>query len=161
MKLPQRVILASGSPRRQELLKYVIPRFEIIPSGAPEEAKGAPAPRDVELALIKARDLAAKNADALVIGADTLVALRGACWASRGTKKTPRYAAHALRLHAQGLHRPRADIRGKERTACCVTDVTFAKRRKRRSGITSPRASRWTRRARTAFRAMAPSSSRA
>jgi septum formation protein len=128
MKLPQRVILASGSPRRQELLKYVIPRFEIIPSGAPEEAKGAPAPRDVELALIKARDIAAKNADALVIGADTLVALRGRVL---GKPRDEEDAARMLRMLSGCTHKVYTGLAlisgGKERTACCVTDVTFAK----------------------------------
>jgi septum formation protein len=122
-----RVVLASGSPRRQELLKYVIPEFEIIPSGAPEEAEGHPAKRVVELALVKARDIAARCPDALVIGADTLVALRGQVL---GKPKDEAEAAAMLRMLSNRTHKVYTGLAlisgGNERTACCMTRVTFA-----------------------------------
>jgi septum formation protein len=127
MKLPQRVVLASGSPRRQELLKFVIPSFEVIPSGAPEEAEGHPAKRVVELALIKARDVAARCPDALVIGADTLVALQGRVL---GKPENEAEAADMLRLLSNRTHKVYTGLTlihgGHERTACCMTRVTFA-----------------------------------
>jgi len=70
----KRVILASASPRRKELLAYIIPRFDVVPSGIDETASGKPAEQVKKLALDKALDVASKHRDALVIGADTLVA---------------------------------------------------------------------------------------
>ncbi len=127
MKLPERVVLASGSPRRQELLKFVIPSFEVIPSGAPEDAGGHPASRVVELALVKARDVAARCESALVIGADTLVALQGKVL---GKPQDEAEAAAMLRLLSGRTHRVYTGLalihEGHERTACCMTRVTFA-----------------------------------
>ncbi len=68
------MILASASPRRKELLTYIIPRFDVVPSGIDETASGTPAEQVKKLALDKALDVASKHPDALVIGADTLVA---------------------------------------------------------------------------------------
>ncbi len=70
-----RVILASASPRRKELLGYIIPEFEIIPSGIDETATGSPAAQVKMLAADKAADIARQYPEALVIGADTLVAV--------------------------------------------------------------------------------------
>ncbi len=70
-----RVILASASPRRKELLAYIIPAFEIIPSGIDETATGTPAAQVKMLAVDKAADIARQYPEALVIGADTLVAV--------------------------------------------------------------------------------------
>ncbi len=123
----RRIILASGSPRRQELLKFVVPEFDVIPSGAPEEAEGHPMRRVVELAQVKARDIAAQYPDALVIGADTLVAIRGRVL---GKPQDEEESASMLRMLAGRTHKVYtglALIQGeKVRTACCVTRVTFA-----------------------------------
>ncbi len=70
-----RVILASASPRRKELLSYIIPAFDIIPSGIDETATGTPAAQVKMLAADKAADIARQVPQALVIGADTLVAV--------------------------------------------------------------------------------------
>lgn len=70
-----RVILASASPRRKELLSYIIPEFEVIPSGIDEIATGSPNDQVKQLAADKAADIARQYPDALVIGADTLVAV--------------------------------------------------------------------------------------
>lgn len=123
----RRVILASASPRRQELLKFVIPEFDVAPSGAPEEASGHPASRVVELALVKARDIAARYPDALIIGADTLVALRGHVL---GKPQDEADAAAMLRMLSGRTHKVYTGLAlitgAKARTACCVTRVTFA-----------------------------------
>ena len=71
----KRIILASGSPRRRELLAYILPEFDVIPSGIEEIASGSPAQQVEKLAADKAADIAAKHPDAVVIGADTLVAV--------------------------------------------------------------------------------------
>lgn len=71
-KVHVRIILASGSPRRRELLARVVESFEIIPSACEEPADGPPEERVVRSACVKARDIAQSHRG-LVIGADTLV----------------------------------------------------------------------------------------
>lgn len=72
---PERIILASASPRRQELLKKVFSTFEVMPTEVEEIVpEGTPARLQSEyLAMIKARPLADQYPDALVIGSDTTV----------------------------------------------------------------------------------------
>jgi len=74
-----RVILASASPRRQELLRLTGLSFEILPSAVDEgDVTGEPAEVARRLAERKAEEVAARHPDALVIGADTIVTLDGA-----------------------------------------------------------------------------------
>ncbi len=75
----EKVILASQSPRRRELLARVFPAFEVIPSCA-EECADAQTPAEYvkALAKVKAEEVATRvGEDALVIGSDTVVALDG------------------------------------------------------------------------------------
>jgi septum formation protein len=68
-------ILASGSPRRKQLLKKIIPDFKVISSDA-EELKshsGGPLTLVQENAKKKAIPVAANNPSCWVLGADTLV----------------------------------------------------------------------------------------
>lgn len=76
MKLPP-LILASASPRRAELLRQLKLEFEIIPSDAKEVFDEHLSPLEIcQLnAHRKARVVAKKIPDALVLGADTLVFL--------------------------------------------------------------------------------------
>jgi septum formation protein len=68
-----RVVLASASPRRRELLGALLDHFEVAPS-AVEETFGADPVADAEsLALAKARDIATAHPGAVVIGSDTIV----------------------------------------------------------------------------------------
>jgi septum formation protein len=73
-----RVILASASPRRHELLKQIVTDFEICPADLDEDALTLANPYEtaVLLAQQKAASVFAKNPDALVIGSDTVVALQ-------------------------------------------------------------------------------------
>ncbi len=77
----RRIVLASSSPRRQELLSKVGLDFEVIPAAFDESAaSGSPDQVVKELALEKAREVARKlehEQDALVIGADTVVYIDG------------------------------------------------------------------------------------
>ena len=71
------VILASASPRRQELLHLIIPSFEVEPSSA-EDHLHLPAELTAEeepeyLARVKACDIAARHPGHVVIGSDTVV----------------------------------------------------------------------------------------
>ena len=76
MKLPP-LILASASPRRSELLKLLELDFTVLPSAADEVSHDHLTPLEVcQLnAHRKARAVAKKIPDALVLGADTLVFL--------------------------------------------------------------------------------------
>ena len=70
-------ILASASPRRAELLKELNLDFQILPSNVPEVMDEYLTPFEIcQLnAHRKARAVAKKHPDALVVGADTLVFL--------------------------------------------------------------------------------------
>jgi len=70
-------ILASGSPRRKELLSLIIPEFEILVSGCEEFVpEGTPAEKvPALLAEQKALAVAKLRPDDVVIGSDTVVVL--------------------------------------------------------------------------------------
>ena len=78
MNLPP-LILASASPRRAELLRQLKLDFQILPSDAKEIFDEQLSPLELcQLnAHLKARAVAKKNPDSLVLGADTLVFLDG------------------------------------------------------------------------------------
>lgn len=75
-----RIILASASPRRKELLHQCgVPDFEIIPSHAEEIVPTEENLHALMLvnACLKADDVAHQYPDALVIGADTMIEFEG------------------------------------------------------------------------------------
>ncbi len=73
------VILASGSPRRRELLRLIVPDYACIPAKGGETVPEGTAWSEVPefLARQKALEVAAEHPDDLVIGADTVVVLDG------------------------------------------------------------------------------------
>jgi len=75
----RKIILASQSPRRKELLAQMGVQFEAIPSDFVENLDNARTPEAVakELALSKAMSVARLNPDAIVIGSDTIVSMNG------------------------------------------------------------------------------------
>ena len=71
-----KIILASGSPRRKELLKLVVQKFDIMISGVDEKIdKDLTVEQQVtKLSYIKAKDIyEITDGDRLIIGADTIV----------------------------------------------------------------------------------------
>ena len=91
-----KLILASNSPRRRELLSKLPYPFEIIPSGV-EENSAATDPTQLvqELACLKASDVFQKHPDCVVLGCDTVVDFNGEVFGK------PRDHADASRmLHA-------------------------------------------------------------
>lgn len=72
------LILASASPQRRRLMRGLGVPFRIIPSRVPEDsAQRSPRRLVSELALRKARAVAARHPKSLVLGADTVVVCRG------------------------------------------------------------------------------------
>ncbi|ARK31594.1 Maf family protein [Halalkalibacter krulwichiae] len=69
-------ILASGSPRRKELLQQVHYSFEVKTSDVEEKVEKGLTPSEVvqQLALQKAEDVWSKHPTEIVLGADTVVA---------------------------------------------------------------------------------------
>ena len=75
-----RIILASQSPRRRELLERMgLSQFDIIPAQGEERADPALAPAQLveELSRQKAAEIAQTHPDALIIAADTVVSVDG------------------------------------------------------------------------------------
>jgi septum formation protein len=77
---PVRVILASQSPRRRELLAQIGIVHEVRPADIDETVwpDEAPVPHSERLAREKAHALALLHPDAVVIGSDTIVVIDGA-----------------------------------------------------------------------------------
>ncbi len=75
----KRLVLASSSPRRKELLRQIGLNFDVIPSSVLEKWEENSPPREVarKLAIDKAADVAAGLSSGVVIGADTIVVLEG------------------------------------------------------------------------------------
>lgn len=74
----EKIILASGSPRRKELLTQIGIPFQVIKSNAREAiTKSVPQELVKDLSAQKARDVAEALKDGLVLGADTIVCLDG------------------------------------------------------------------------------------
>ena len=72
-----KLILASQSPRRLELLKQITEQFEVVPSSVEEKLDYGLRPEENarQLARAKAENVAKNYPDCWVIGADTIVAL--------------------------------------------------------------------------------------
>ncbi len=75
----KKLILASASPRRSELLRLLGMSFEVVPSHVSETMDRSIPPADYvrEIASRKARTVAASFRRELVLGADTVVVLDG------------------------------------------------------------------------------------
>lgn len=129
MKSPP-LILASASPRRAELLRQLKRDFRIVPSDAPEIFDEQLSPFEVcQLnAHRKARAVAKKHPDALVLGADTLV------FVGEEIMGKPADTAAAERMLAQLQGKTHQVVTGislihlrahRERLLAASTDVTF------------------------------------
>jgi len=78
MELPSpRLVLASSSPRRRELLSLFGIPYEIIPSQAKESASGDGIGRVLKIARDKCDEVSSRVKDRFVLAADTLVCVEG------------------------------------------------------------------------------------
>ena len=91
-----KIVLASGSPRRRELLSVVgIKDFEVCPAEGEEKAEEGLAPSEIVKSLsgAKAREVAAKfDGEAVIIAADTIV------WAEGRVLGKPHSKAEAFKM---------------------------------------------------------------
>src|SRR6056297_2347596 len=74
----KKIILASKSPRRKDILNMIDLDFQVSPSSYREDAKKTKNPEKLAIyhALKKAQDVAQNFANAWIIGADTIVVLK-------------------------------------------------------------------------------------
>ncbi|MGX8698675.1 MAG: Maf family protein [bacterium] len=122
------LILASKSPRRTELLSLLGVPFTVVPSAHEEPVNPALPPEAAvrHIALMKGREVAARQPESLVLAADTLVFLDGA---PLGKPRDPADAARMLRALSGREHLVITGIAllraGAERTEAEVTRVRF------------------------------------
>lgn len=123
------LILASSSPRRQELLRQIGLRFAVVPSRLEEKtAERNPAKKVKALALAKANEVAERMGHGLVLGADTIVVIGGKILGKPGSGTE---AAAMLRSLSGRAHRVYTGIAlvdaatGRSRAATECTLVQF------------------------------------
>jgi len=99
----QKIILASGSKRRQEILEMMGIEFSVVESGYDESLIKTDDPVELveELALQKALSVAKENNDAVIIGGDTTVYVAGQLVNKAETKEE---AEQMIRLLAGTTH---------------------------------------------------------
>ena len=99
-----KIILASASPRRRELLSVITENFEVLPSNTEEYVpENISAEETAEyLARIKALSVAENNKNQVVLGADTCVLADGKIL---GKPKTKAEATEMIRILSGKTHR--------------------------------------------------------
>ena len=84
------IILASGSPQRKELLKLIVPKFEVIVSNEDETLEGKISPQEqaTRLSYIKAKNVYNRTTgDRIIIGSDTMVVKQGKIYGKPQNRK--------------------------------------------------------------------------
>ena len=124
------LVLASASPRRVALLRQAGAAFTVMDPGPDRAWPGDSEPRHGvrALALDKARRVAAKRKGAVVIGADTVVVVRGARLGKPGDAAEARAMIRQLQGRTHEVWSGIAVVRdGEQRTAAECTGVQFAR----------------------------------
>lgn len=98
------LILASGSPRRRELLDLMGLTYTVETPDVDESFSGRPSETVMEISRRKAAAVAARHSDSIIIAADTLVFADGARQAAYAGKSEGD-AAQPCRKLASRLHR--------------------------------------------------------
>lgn len=98
-----RLILASGSPRRKEILSYLSIPFEVITSNFEEKIdENKPLEEEIKrLSKEKANTVFKENKDSIVIGADTIVTIKNKIL---GKPKNKEEAYQMLKLLSNKKH---------------------------------------------------------
>lgn len=99
----KKIILASRSPRRKQLLEQIGLEFEIDPSNYEEDMTLKTKPRELTefLSLGKAKDVAQRHRNSIIISADTIVAVDDEVF---GKPKTPEKAKYMLQKLSGRAH---------------------------------------------------------
>ncbi len=124
------VVLASGSPRRKEILEDLKLQFSVEVSDVDESPLPTEKPQDLakRLAILKGSKIAASNPAHLVIGADTIVAVDGETMGKPAGKEDAKIMLKKLsgKTHKvfTGISFTLLDEHLLE-SAVCKTDVTF------------------------------------
>jgi septum formation protein len=125
---PQRIVLASASPRRRELLMQAGLAFEVRAADIDESLHCGETATDYvrRLALEKAHAVAAREPHAVVLGADTTVVLDGNILGKPASVDEARTMLERLSGRVHQVHTGNAAVWG-ERTLAHIetTDVTF------------------------------------
>lgn len=122
------IILASASPRRQELLKKITEDFISIPADIDETVPyGIPAEQAPEyLALKKAEHIAKGHPDSIVLGSDTGVFLDGEMLGKPCDRNEAYKMLETLSGRTHSVITGCAVVKGdKKVTFSCKTEVTF------------------------------------
>ena len=116
-----RVVLASASPRRRQLLNLIGIAHDVHPANIDEAMRQRESPRRhaERLAREKATAIAARDPDLITIGADTVVVI------NRRVLGKPRDEAEAIQMLTQ--------LNGRQHTV--ITAIAVARGRKLRSSI--------------------------
>ena len=124
-----KIVLASGSPRRRELLSLITENFAVCPADADESLRdGAPlADEVVRLSRLKAEAAMQSHPDAVCIGSDTMVTIDHL---PLGKPKDRADAADMLRRLRGRTHEVLTGLAvlspdGGAQTLCTRTEVTF------------------------------------
>lgn len=121
-------ILASGSPRRRELLAYLGIPFEVIPGNAAELTQGKPEELVCANARAKALAVSIHQTDALVLGADTIVCLDDKILGKPRDAEDARQMLRSLSGQWHVVYTGVCLARGEETATCCeATRVLFAR----------------------------------
>jgi len=126
--MPTPIVLASGSPRRRQLLEMLGVEFRVVAPNVDETRQSSELPEGyvIRLAREKARVVAGRERGAVVLAADTTVVLRGEVFEK---PQTPAAAVEMLAQLAGRTHQVMTAVAvardGRLEHAVDVTDVTF------------------------------------
>jgi septum formation protein len=95
----KKIILASASPRRKELLEKIGLKFEVEPSDYAEDMPSGLSPGELAktISLGKAKAVATRHKNTIVIAADTFIVFRGKIMGKPGTEAEARKMLTRLR----------------------------------------------------------------
>ena len=122
------IVLASQSPRRKKLLSLLYQEFICQPAHINEDLpyEGNPDEYCINLALLKAKEVAKEHANSLVIGSDTIVIFQNK---SLGKPEDPKDAERILGLLSGNTHSVFTGVAllygSKEITFSIETEVVF------------------------------------
>lgn len=126
---PARIVLASSSPRRREILASLRLAFEVVPADVDETLRGGEDPFAAaeRLAADKAAAVASRAGGALVVAADTLVVLDGEALGKPRDREDSRRMLRALSGRAHDVVTGVAVSKdGRSATGRELTRVVFA-----------------------------------